>query len=78
MHPLYVLWYGYFWPSLKGNGPEAIVQTIVYAVIAYLFIPPFRRWMHEENVTLHAKLDHIIHHHPEIPEFVNEDDDATR
>ena len=39
------LWFTYFWPSLMGNGPEALVQTVAYGLIAYLFIPPFRRWI---------------------------------
>src|ERR1035437_517636 len=39
------IWFQYFWPSLMGNGPEALVQTVAYGLIAYLFIPPFRRWI---------------------------------
>lgn len=45
MHELNYIWINYFWASLKGNGPEAVVQTIVYALIAYTFIPPFRRFI---------------------------------
>lgn len=65
MHALYVQWFDYFWPSLKGNGPEAIVQTVVYAGVAALFIPAVRRL----EKRIHAKLDHIIRHHPDIPPF---------
>jgi hypothetical protein len=42
-----------------------------------IFWPPLRRLMsafirrhvHLANAELHAKLDHIIEHHPDIPEF---------
>ena len=67
MHWLYVQWFDYWWPSIKGNGPEAVVQTVAYAVIAYIFIPPFREWFQKD---LHAKIDHFIKHSPDIPPFV--------
>ena len=69
MHWLYGLWFNYFWPSLKGNGPEALVQTAVYGTIAVIFIPPVRKWARREAEKLHGKLDHVIKHHPDIPEF---------
>ena len=67
MNWLYTLWYGYFWPSLKGNGPEALVQTIVYGALAYLLVPVVRRFVNGHTKALHKKLDHIIRHHPDIP-----------
>ena len=80
-HWLYTAWFGYTWPSLKGNGPEALVQTVVYALLAYLFIPPFRRWVNahfkaqkKSSDDVHLKLDHIIKHHPDIPKFVHPDE----
>jgi predicted lipoprotein len=57
VHWLYVLWFNYTWPSLKGNGPEAIVQTIVYAAAATLLIPPVRKWVVEHFKKLHARMD---------------------
>ena len=62
------VWFRYFVPSLWGNGPEAIVQTVGYAVIGALLMPPVRRWLSRvkdeikdhvsgENAALHAKLD---------------------
>jgi hypothetical protein len=69
MHWLWILWYGYAWPSLKGNGPEALIQTVVYFVIAVIFIPRFRKFLRGELGHLHNKLDHIIRHHPDIPPF---------
>lgn len=61
------LWFGYFWPSLQGNGPEALVQTVVYGAIAYAIVPPFRKWVNghfkrvqETHDSIHAKLD--AHH----------------
>ncbi len=66
---LYTLWYAYAWPSLKGNGPEALVQTVVYAAIAMAVYPPLRRWSRHELEHMHAKMDHIIKWHPDIPPF---------
>ena len=70
------LWFAYFVPSLWGNGPEAIVQTVVYGVAAAILIPPVRHWfeghikaLHEKMDTSHALMHHIIEHHPEIPPF---------
>ena len=74
MHTLWYLWIAYFWPSLKGNGPEALVQTLVYAAIAIVLYPPLRDWItheaHSGEKLLHDKLDHIIKHHPDVPPFV--------
>ena len=39
MHWLWVLYFGYIWPSLKSNGPEAVVQTFVYAGIWLSHLP---------------------------------------
>lgn len=63
------LWFNYVWASLKGNGPEAIVQTIVYGLIAIIFVPPVRRWFNCHMKAVHEKLDHVIFHSPEIPPF---------
>ena len=73
MHVLYTLWFGYAWPSLKGNGPEALIQTVAYAAIAIAIYPPLRGWVvreaHRGEAELHRKLDHIIKYHPGIPDF---------
>ena len=73
MHVLYILWYGYAWPSLKGNGPEALIQTIAYAAIAVAVYPPLRKWATKEEramrAELHRKVDHIIKWHPDIPDL---------
>jgi len=66
------VWIDYFWASLKGNGPEALVQTVVYGAVAALFIPAVRRFekrLHAKLDLVHAKLDHVIEHHPDIPPF---------
>jgi len=80
MHEVSYLWFNHFWPSILSNGPEALVQTVVYGIIAVVFVPPVRRWFlghfrsvkahaAAESQALHAKLDHIIKHHPAIPPF---------
>ena len=74
------LWFNYFWASLKGNGPEALIQTVVYGLIAMAIWPPARkaieRFAKRHAEELHAKLDHhealmkhIIHHSTDIPAF---------
>lgn len=69
---LHHLWFGYFWPSLEGNGPEALVQTVVYGIIAYLFIPVVRKFVNSHMTSLHRKLDHIVKHSPDIPDMEDE------
>ena len=56
-HWLSSLWFNYCWPSLKGNGPEAAIQTLVYALAAYLLIPPVRKFVNSHIKGLHSKLD---------------------
>lgn len=59
------------------NGSEQIIALGIGAVISYFVWPRLRAkvngWMkhHTEaaNAELHAKLDHIIRHHPDIPDF---------
>lgn len=68
-HTFHTLWFGYFYPSIKGNGPEAIVQTIVYFLIAVAFVPLVRKAIKREAKKLHGKLDHIIKFHPDIPDY---------
>ena len=69
MHEIAYLWIEYFWSSLKGNGPEALVQTAAYGVIAAVLIPAVRHFLHREfdkvkahvsgeNALIHAKMDH--------------------
>lgn len=85
---LHALWFGYFWPSDKGNGPEALTQTVIYATIAVLLVPPVRKAIERfakrhaesikahvsaEHAAVHEKLDHIIRYHPDIPDFVPPD-----
>jgi molybdenum cofactor biosynthesis enzyme MoaA len=57
MHWLTYLWLNYFWPSDLGNGPEAIQQSVLYAAIAVVFIPPIRKYFSRHIKSLHDKLD---------------------
>ena len=68
-HWLHHLWFTWVYPSLKGNGPEAAIQTVVYAGIAVLVWPPARRWFRAEQAELHRKLDHVIRHSKDIPDL---------
>lgn len=89
---LHHLWFTYFVPSLWGNGPEAIVQTVAYGAAAVVLIPPVRKFvarhvrdikehvtgetkaLHEKLDLAHAKMDHIIKYHPDVPAFVHRDE----
>lgn len=66
------LWFNYAWSSDKGNGPEAIQQTILYGAVALVLIPPLRHALErfakrhvadlkahvtEEHRKLHEKVD---------------------
>jgi hypothetical protein len=62
-------WFVWIYPSLRGNGPEAGVQTVVYAGIAMAVYPPLRKWAQRETAHLHAKVDHLVKHLPEVPAF---------
>jgi hypothetical protein len=74
-------WFFYWWPSDKGNAPEAIQQAAIEAIVAAFLIPAFRRFLlhhfdeaRAESKLLHEKLDHIIRHHPDIPPFKENDE----
>ena len=72
MHGLWwVLWFDYGYPSLKGNGPEAIIQTIVYGMIAFAVYPPLRKWAKRETEHLHAKVDRLTHLHEDLHDKVD-------
>jgi hypothetical protein len=58
-HWLDTAWFGYSWPSDKGNGPEALQQTVVYALAAAVFIPVVRHFIAKEFQKVH----HSIHIH---------------
>jgi hypothetical protein len=58
-HWAYNLWFNYGWSSDKGNGPEALQQTVVYAVIAIVLVPAVRRFIKREFDKVH----HSIHVH---------------
>ena len=55
-HWLYTLWYGYAWSSDKGNGPEALQQTIAYAAIAIVFVPVVRKFIKREFDRVHTSI----------------------
>ena len=66
------------WPpdrSFVGpNLTAALVQGVLVLVAVAVFYPPLRRAFHRFTSAkldnLHAKLDHIIVNHPEIPNEV--------
>lgn len=81
MNWLHSLWFGYGWSSDKGNGPEALQQTLLYGAIAIALVPPIRHWaarhvesikqhIEQENAHIHAKLNHVILNSKSIPNEV--------
>jgi len=66
---LHELWFGYFWPSLQGNGPEDILSYLVIGGGVTLIGQKLLKEWRAHHAHLHAKLDHIIEHHPDIPPF---------
>jgi hypothetical protein len=60
----------YWWPSDKGNGPENVQWTLLALIVAAILIPPIRHVIKREITKVHAKLDHIIEHHPDIPNYI--------
>lgn len=80
MNWLHSLWFTYEWPSDQGNGPEAVTEMLVVGFVGSFFVPRVRKWWSRhiedlkthvsgENKDLHRKLDHIIKHHPDIPDL---------
>ena len=78
-------WDRWVWPAGGSGGiPGDVVATLIWVILAAItttiFYPPLRRGIekfikrHLEAGTaeLHAKLDHIIEHHPDIPPFIRE------
>jgi hypothetical protein len=70
-------WFNYWWPSIKGNGPEDMTSLLIVGILTGIFVPRVRRWWIAREQAVHAKLDHnakmlmhVIHHSPDIP---NED-----
>lgn len=69
MNQLHHLWFTYAYPSLLGNGPEDLIHLLILGGLAAVFYPPLRKFIAREWNHMHAKLDHIIEHHPDIPPF---------
>lgn len=68
------------WEAVKTNIGAGPYWAGIAGFFSYIFVPRFRDWvnghfrsLHEARAlsddALHAKLDHIIKHHPDIPKF---------
>jgi hypothetical protein len=62
LHEAWYVWIDYFWSSLKGNGPEALIQTVVYGAIAAAIYPPFRDYLKKESEKMHGRLTDLEGH----------------
>jgi len=74
----------WIWPAGGSGGiPGDVVATLIWVIIAgiatTILYPPLRkavertikRHFEEGTAELHAKLDHIIEHHPDIPPIIS-------
>lgn len=60
------LWFNVLWPSLRGNGPEALVEIALGLVLGRVVWPRIKAHLD----FIKAQNAHLIHyHHPDIPEF---------
>jgi Tfp pilus assembly protein PilE len=80
----------WIWPAGGSGGiPGDVVATLIWVIIVgiatTIVYPPFRKALERfvkgrfeaETAELHAKLDHIIEHHPDIPPYVSKKDQPS-
>lgn len=60
LHEIRYLWFHYAWPSDLGNGPEALQEMAIIAVLSSLIYPPLRHYIQREFEKIHHKLDHVM------------------
>jgi hypothetical protein len=81
----------WIWPAGGSGGiPGDVVATLIWVILAAIatsiFYPPLRkaiekfvqRHFDEGTAELHAKLDHIIEHHPDIPPYVSKSQETKK
>jgi len=69
------------WEPVKTNIGAGVWWAVIVTIVTSIVYPPLRRaieafverHVHAGSQELHKKLDHIIKHHPEIPEIPEED-----
>ena len=60
LHWIHQQWLSYWWPSDLGNGPEAIQEMGVVALVTSLVYPPMRHYVQHEFEKLHHKIDYVL------------------
>jgi type II secretory pathway pseudopilin PulG len=84
-------YFNWWWPSIKGNGPEDLTSLIIVGIVASILIPRVRRWwkVRAEHLAarereLHAKIDHairqnahLINHTKGVPNIAHDGVDLT-
>ena len=53
--------------AVGGNTGAAIYWSLGVLIVGSIVYPPLRHWIEHELNQVHAKLDHIVKHSPEIP-----------
>lgn len=67
-HWAHHLWFTWFWPSDKGNGPENIQWSVVVALAVAVLWPPVLRRIHRfvdrkaDNLKAHVTAEHARIH----------------
>lgn len=70
---LHHVWFAYFWTSLQGNGPEDLLSyLLIGGGVAWLGRWCLKEWKeHKAHLKIiHAKVNHVILNHPDIPNKV--------
>lgn len=64
--------------AVDGDVISTYVCVVISSIATYVAWPKLRkmvdRRVNEATRELHAKMDHIIHHHPDIPEYESKTD----
>lgn len=57
------------WEPVKTNVGGGVWWAVLVAITTAIVYPPLRHWIEHELNQIHAKLDHIVKHHPDIPDI---------
>ena len=60
-HEINYIWIAYFWPSLKSNGPEALIQVAAGMAVATALWPVARKVFRNEVKRAHTEMTGVEH-----------------
>ena len=50
---LHTIWFNVTWPSLRGIGPESLVEIVLGVVVLQKFLSPRIKAWHEKQLAAH-------------------------